>query len=414
MGGSGPLARVTASAYNRHTVPAPATRSAGTALYRCLPRRRSVPVVIEPVQRRRDLRRFLHLPFRLHRDHPGWVPPLLIDERHMFDRRRNGAFRYSDCALWLARDGRGEVVGRIGGIINRRYNGIKGEHQARFTHLDCVNDVEVMDALLGRVKLWAHEAGMEVVIGPMGFTDQDPEGFVIEGFDEEPSIATYHNREYIVRLLNQLGWAKDVDYVVYKVPVPKEIPPFYERVYQHVARHNAFRLLEFTHRRELKPLIRPVLALMNETYVNIAGYAPLDREEMEDLARRYLPVISPRFVKVVAVGNEPVGFIIGIPNVVEGIRRARGRLLPVGWYWILRSSRRARRLDLLLGGIKEAYRGKGVDVLMGRAMIRSAQAAGFESFDSHHELESNTKMRAEMERMGGQVYKRYRVFRTTV
>ena len=201
-------------------------------------------VVIQPVSRRRDLRRFLHLPFRLHRDHQGWVPPLLADERYMLDPRRNGAFRYCDCALWLARDAGGEVVGRIAGIINRRYNEIKGEHQARFTHLDCVDDVEVMDALLGQVKQWAHEAGMEVVIGPMGFTDQDPEGFVIEGFDEEPSIATYHNREYIVRLLERLGWGKDVDYVVYKVPVPKEIPPFYERVYQHVARHNTFRLLE--------------------------------------------------------------------------------------------------------------------------------------------------------------------------
>jgi hypothetical protein len=185
-------------------------------------------------------------------------------------------------------------------------------------------------------------------------------------------------------------------------------------VYQHVARHHTFRVLEFTHRRELKSLIRPVLELMNETYVNIAGYAPLDRQEMEDLARRYLPVISPRFVKVVAVGNQMVGFIIGIPNVVDGIRRAHGRLLPLGWYWILRSGRRARRLDLLLGGIKEEYRGKGVDVLMGRAMIRSAQEAGFEYFDSHHELECNTRMRAEMERMGGTIYKRYRVFKMAV
>lgn len=373
-----------------------------------------MPVAIQPVQLRRDLRRFLHLPFQLHHDHQGWVPPLLMDDRYMFDARRNGAFRYCDCALWLARDARGDVVGRVAGIINRRYNEIKGERQARFTHLDCVDDVDVMDALLSQVKQWAHEAGMEVVIGPMGFTDQDPEGFVVEGFDEEPSIATYHNQEHIVRLLERLGWCKDVDYVVYKVPVPAEIPALYERVYQHVARHNTFRLLEFTHRRELKPLIRPVLALMNETYVNITGYAPLDAQEMEDLARRYLPVISPHFVKVVAVGDQPVGFIIGIPNVVPGIRRARGRLLPLGWLWILRAAKRARRLDLLLGGIKEEYRGKGVDVLMGRAMIRSAQAAGFEYFDSHHELECNTRMRAEMERMGGKVYKRYRVFQMTI
>lgn len=371
-------------------------------------------IAIHPVSDGRDLRRFLQFPFRLHRDHAGWVPPLLMDERYMFDPRRNRVFRYCDSALWLATDGKGEVVGRIGGIINRRYNEVKDERQARFTHLDCVDDAEVMAALLDRVKDWARHAGMEVVIGPMGFTDQDPEGFVIDGFDEEPSIATYHNREYIVRLLDQLGWCKDVDYVVYKVPVPKEIPAFYERVYQHLARHHPFRLLEFERRRELKPMIRPVLELMNEAYVNIAGYAPLDAQEMDELARRYLPVISPRFVKVVAVKGRPIGFIIGIPNVVPGIRRARGRLLPLGWLWIVRAGMRARRLDLLLGGIKEEYRGKGVDVLLGRAMIRSAQAAGFEYFDSHHELECNTRVRAEMERMGGQVYKRYRVFRSAV
>jgi hypothetical protein len=153
---------------------------------------------------------------------------------------------------------------------------------------------------------------------------------------------------------------------------------------------------------------------MNEAYVNIAGYAPLDEREMDDLAKRYLPVIDPRFVKLVSVGDQVVGFIIGIPNVVPGIRRARGRLLPLGWLWILRAATRARRLDLLLGGIKEEHRGKGVDVLMGRAMIHSAQRAGFEYFDSHHELECNTRMRAEMERMGGSVYKRYRVFRASV
>lgn len=373
-----------------------------------------MPVAIQPVSLRRDLRRFFRLPFRLHRDHQDWVPPLLMDDRYMFDPRRNRAFRYCDCALWLARDGRGEVVGRIAGIINRRYNEFRGERQARFTHLDCIDDPEVMGALLGQVKEWACRAGMDVVIGPMGFTDQDPEGFVIEGFDEEPSIATYHNQEYIVRLLERLGWDKHVDYVVYKVPVPKDIPPLYERVHQHLARRGTFRVLEFEHRRELRPLIRPVLELMNETYVNITGYAPLDREEMDDLARRYLPVISPQFVKVVSVGDELVGFMIGIPNVVPGIRRARGRLLPLGWFWILQAARRARRLDLLLGGIKEAYRGKGVDVLMGRAMIRSAQAAGFAYFDSHHELEHNTRMRAEMERMGGNVYKRYRVFQTAI
>jgi GNAT superfamily N-acetyltransferase len=370
-------------------------------------------IEIEPVDRRQDMRRFLRLPQQLHRNHEGWVPALRMDEQRMFDRKRNLALRYCDCALWLAR-ANGRTVGRIGGIINHRYNEIRREHTARFTHLDCIDDLEVANALLSKVKDWAHAAGMDRVIGPMGFTDQDPEGFVVDGFQEEPSIATYHNREYIVRFLDQLGWTKHVDYVVYKVPVVGTMPRFYERIADRVARQGLLRLVEFRHRSELKPLIRPIFRLMNDAFTEIEGYAPLDEMEMEDLARRYLPVIDPRFVKVVTAHDEVIGFIIAMPNIVDGIRRARGRLLPFGWIWVLQAGRRAVRLDLLLGGIEPEYRGKGIDVLLGRAMMRSAHQAGFQYLDSHHELEDNTRIRAEMERMGGTVYKRYRIFEMPV
>jgi GNAT superfamily N-acetyltransferase len=364
---------------------------------------------IEPVAGRKALQTFLHLPHELHRNHAGWVPPLAMDERKMFDPRRNLAFGYCDCALWLARD-EGRTVGRIGGIINHRYNELKGERSARFTHLECVDDIDTARALLAQMEDWARAAGMDRVIGPMGFTDQDPEGFVVEGFDEEPSIATYHNREYVVRLLERLGWSRHMDYVVYKVPVVGRMPPLYERVTERLLRRGLVRLVEFQRRSQLKALIRPVLGLMNETYQEVEGYAPLDEREMDELARQYLPVIDPRFVKTAMADGEVVGFIVGIPNLVPGIRRAHGRLLPFGWYWILRAARRATRLDLLLGGVKSAYRGTGVDVLLGRAMMESAHRHGFRYMDTHHELESNTRIRAEMELMGGQVYKRYRVF----
>ncbi|MEJ2679586.1 MAG: hypothetical protein P8174_10995 [Gemmatimonadota bacterium] len=366
-------------------------------------------IEIESVKHRRDMRRFLGLPGQLHRDHAGWVPALRMDDQRMFDPKHNLALRYCDSQLWLAR-AEGRLVGRVGGIINHRYNEIRHEHTARFTHLECVEDIEVASALLDRVNDWARAAGMDRVIGPMGFTDQDPEGFAVDGFQEEPSIATYHNREYVVRFLEQLGWTKHVDYVVYKVPVVDAMPRFYERIADRVARHGLLQIGEFQHRRELKPLIRPIFRLMNDAFTEIEGYAPLDELEMEDLARRYLPVIDPRFVKVVTVHDEVVGFVIAMPNIVDGIRRAGGRLLPFGWFWILRAGRRAVRLDLLLGGIKPEYRGKGVDVLLGRAMMRSAHRAGFRYLDSHHELEENVRIRGEMERMGGEVYKRYRIF----
>lgn len=367
-------------------------------------------VRVDAVRGRRDLRRFLDLPDRLHAGHEGWVPPLRVDERRLFHPRRNLAMRYCDQALWLARDDRGRVVGRVAGIVNHRHNELRGERTGRFSHLDCVPDIDVAAPLLDRLEGWARDAGMDRVVGPMGFTDQDPEGFLVDGFDEEPSIATYHNRPEIVRALECLGWAKHVDYVVYRVPVGPELPGLYQRVLDRVARKGRLRLVEFQRRRQLRPYIRPILGLMNDTFADNDGYTPLDDREMDDLARRWLPMVDPRFVKLVMTEGALAGFIIAIPNVVAGIRRARGRLLPLGWLWILRAGRRTDRLDLLLGGIREPDRGTGVDVVLGAAMIRAARDAGFRTMDSHHELEGNTRVRAEMERAGGQVYKRYRVF----
>lgn len=366
-------------------------------------------VTVAQVSGRRELRTFHTLPEVLHRDHPGWVPPLLMDEFRTFDPRRNPAYAYCDAALWLARKD-GAVVGRIAGIINRRHNELTRERTARFSHLETTEDVQVARALLETVEQWARNAGLDKVIGPFGFTDLDPEGFIVEGFDEETSIATYHNFPYIIRFLGQLGWSKHVDYVVYKIPVPASTPPLYEKILERVKRKGALRLLEFTRRSELKPLVGPVLDLLNETYVEITGFSPLDRRELDDLAKRWIPVMDPRFVKIVANETHLVGFLIGMPCMNDGFRKARGRLLPLGWWHILQSARRATRLDLLLGGIKETYRGRGVDALLGDAMIKSARAAGFTMFDSHHELETNSRVQAEMARQNGVIYKRYRIF----
>jgi hypothetical protein len=151
---------------------------------------------------------------------------------------------------------------------------------------------------------------------------------------------------------------------------------------------------------------------MNECYTNsnIYGFAPLDEKEMDDLAKRYLPVVNPRFVKAVTKDDEVVSFIIGIPDMTEGIQKARGRLLPFGFIKVLRASKKTKQLDLLLGAVKERYRGLGLDVLMGVKMLQSASEAGFKTLDTHHEMESNVKVRAEMERMGGVLYKKFRVY----
>jgi GNAT superfamily N-acetyltransferase len=366
-------------------------------------------IEVRQVTRRRQLKEFIHLPARIHRQHERWVPPLYADERHFFNPDKNRGFSYCDTTLALAyRDG--SPSGRIMGIVHRRYNELRNEAIARFGYLDCFEDQEVARALLGYIEEWARKKGMKRIVGPMGFTDQDPQGFLVEGYENEPTTGAYYNFEYIVRFLEDQGYRKEVDYVVYKVIVPERIPEAYERIHKRLLSRGEFALVEFTRRKDLKPYSLPVLNLMNETYQNLYGFVPLDEQETAELIKRYYPVIDPRFLKAVTKEDQVVGFILGIPNMNEGIRRAKGRLLPFGVFRIMRAAKRAKQLDLLLGGIKEEHRGRGLDVLMAIAMIRSAKNAGFEYMDSHQELETNVNIRAEMERMGGQVYKRYRIF----
>ncbi len=366
-------------------------------------------VKLKQVQSHRELKEFIYLPAKIHCDHPTWVPPIYVDEWKSFNRKKNRAFSYCDATLVLAYRS-GKAAGRIMGVINHRYNNSRQETIGRFAYLECWDDQEVAHALLGHIETWAMQRGMDKLIGPLGLTDQDPEGFLVEGFGHRATIATYHNFEFMIRLVTNEGYIKDVDYVVYKVDIPKDIPEVYRRIYQRITKRGGFKLIEFAKRRRMKPYIRPVFRLMNECYSGLYGFVPLDEQEMNDLAKRYLPILDPRFVKIVTKDDEVVSFILGIPDMTEGIQKAKGHILPLGIFRILRAAKRTKQLDLLLGAVKDEYRGRGLDVMMGLKIFESAREAGFEYIDSHHELETNTKVRAEMERMGGQVYKRFRVF----
>lgn len=366
---------------------------------------------IREVSSKKDRTTFLLLPEKLNAGRPNWVPPILSDDKKYFNPRKNKAFEYCDAILLLAfRDGR--AVGRITGIINRRFNEHRGVKLARFGFVESIEDREVFAALVRRVEAWAKAKGMDRIIGPYGFSDQDPEGFLIEGFENRATIATYYNPEWMPAATEALGYGVDMNYFVYKVDVPKQMPELYKKIYERIMRRGSFQLLEFRRKKDIKPWIIPILSLMNECYMasNIYGYAPLGEKEMKDLAAKYLPVLDPRFVKAVLKDGEPAAFIIAMPDMTGGIQKCRGRLWPLGFLHVLRSTKTTKQLDLLLGAIKEKYRGFGLDALMGFRILEEAWRAGYEFMDTHHEMEANVKVRAEMERMGGKIYKRFRVY----
>jgi len=369
-------------------------------------------IEIREIKTRKDLKTFIYLPEKIHANHPNWVHPIYMDEWKYFNAKKNEAFSYCDTIILLAFRGE-EAVGRIMGIINSRYNEHKNEKTVRFGYLETGEDEEVIRALLNHVEDWARNKGMTKIVGPYGFSDQDPEGFLIEGFENRATIATYYNFEWMPSLVEKQGYTKDVDYFVYKLDVPKELPEIYKRIYERAKKRGNFELLEFKKKKNIKPWIVPILSLMNECYLagNIYGYTPLSEKEMKNLAARYLPVLDPRFVKAVLIEGEVASFIVGMPDMTEGIQKARGRLLPFGFLKVLRAAKKTKQLDLLLGAIKDKYRGRGLDAIMGIKMFISAQEAGMEIMDTHHEMEENVRVRAEMERMGGKLYKKFRVYK---
>jgi len=366
-------------------------------------------LTVKEVLTRKELRDFIYLPEKIHKDDPLWLPPIYIDERKFFNKKKNKSYKYSDALLLVAYRDR-KPVGRIMGIINKRYNEIHQEQHGRFCFMECYNDRDVFHALLVRIEVWAKENGMIRLIGPLGFSDKDPQGFQIEGFEYPQFITSPGNNPYLVNLIEDEGYKKKVDLVNYLGKLPKEFPPVYEKVIERMKRTDGYKIVEFSNKKQLKPVIIPVLELMNETFNEIYGFVPLKDKEKSDLAATYLPVIDPRFVKVVEHEDEFVGFAIGIPDLSPGIKACRGRLLPFGFFKVLRESKRTKKLLMLLGGVKKEFRGRGIEVLMGVKILQGAITSNMEMVDSHLVLEDNIRMRAEYERIGCSVVKKFRIY----
>ena len=367
-------------------------------------------LIIKEVLTRKDRRDFIYLPEKVHKNEPDWLPPIYIDEWALYDKKKNKSYKYADAILLLAyRDKK--PVGRIMGIINNRYNSINNEQHGRFCFMECYNDKEVFHALLVKVEDWVKQRGMTRIIGPLGFSDKDPQGFQIEGFEYPQFMTSPNNSPYMPQLIEAEGYEKKVDLVNYLGKIPEKFPLIYEKVLARMNNGKEYKIIEFASKKELKPYIIRVLGLMNETFEEIYGFVPLNDNEKIDFAARYLPVLDPKFVKLIETENkELVGFAVGMPDFSRGIREAKGKLFPFGIFKILKDSKRSKKLLMMLGGVKKDYRGKGLEVLMGVKILQSGITHKMDILDSHLVLENNTRMRSEYERIGCQVVKKFRIY----
>lgn len=373
-----------------------------------------MPVDVRPIDGRGALQRFIALPFHLPDQRPNRVPPLLMDEREFHDPRKNPQLAHCEVERWIAwRDGR--AVGRIMGIIHRSYNAAHGERTARFYNLDAVRDPQIVRSLIGAVEAWAHSKGMDRVIGPFGFSDKDPQGLQLEGFAHLPVIATPTNPDWLPPMVEACSYAKFEDMVSYRMDIPAELPSVYQAIAERCLRNHGLHRVPLRTKRDLKPWVVPVLRLVNATYGDLLGFAPMSEAEMQALAAKYMFILDPELVHLIAdANNEPAAFVIASPDMSEGFVRANGKLLPFGWWHILRAMKHAKQMDLLLGAVRPDLQGKGLTAALGIPLFEAARERGYTHLDSHLIMERNTRMRGELERLGAVVWKRYRVYQKPI
>lgn len=370
-------------------------------------------ITIKKVETRKDLDAFIKFTNRLYKGNAFFVPNLHLDMLNTLDKRKNPAFEFCEADYFLAyKDGK--VAGRIAAIINQRANAAWGKKETRFGWIDFIDDVEVSRALLETAAQWGKERGMEYLQGPLGFTDFDPEGMLVEGYDQLSTMSTIYNYPYYPRHMEQLGFEKDVDWVEYKIYVPDSIPEKYKRIAELVQKKYNLKIKKYTSSKALaRDYGQKIFQLMNEAYTPLYGFAPLSEGQIELYIKMYLPVIDLRMVTLILDSDDNlVGVGISMPSLSRALQRAKGRFFPFGWYHVLKALfiRHAPVLDLLLVAIKPEYQNKGVNALLFSDLIPVYQQMGFKYAESNPELEQNGKVQAQWEYFDTELHRRRRAY----
>lgn len=371
-------------------------------------------VTVTPIPPRRPLlRKAVKFSIDLYKDNEFYVPPLITDEVDTLTPAKNPAFDFCEAQTFIAtRDGK--TVGRVTAIINRAVNERTGQKDVRFGFIDFIDDAEVVDALFKAVSDWGRQRGMTAIVGPLGFTDMDCEGTLIEGFGELGTMETIYNYPYYPEHFARLGFEKDVDWVEYLMTVPDEIPEKHLRIAEIVKKKYNLSIAEIKSKKQLKEQYgKAIFDLINRTYDQLYGYSPITPRQADHYIKVYLGLLKPDNLCLIVDGDDRlVGVGISIPSFARALQRNRGRLFPFGWIPMLRPlSGKSDIVDLLLVGVDLEYQSKGVNALLFTELIPRFKKIGYKYAESNPEMESNSNVQKQWEYFERRQHKRRRCYR---
>ena len=370
-------------------------------------------ITIKPVTSKKDIKQFICFNYDLYKDSPYAVPELYTDVRDTLDPTKNAAFEFCEAQPFIALR-EGKVVGRIVAIINHKANAAWEKKVVRFGWVDFIDDAEVADALFATVEQWGKERGMTEVQGPLGFTDFDPEGMLVEGFDRIGTMATIYNYPYYPKHMERMGYEKDADWVEYLLTAPTELPEKHARITRIVKEKFGLRVVKYTsHKKLAQERGVAIFEMLNEAYAHLYGYSALSEKQIQQYIKAYLPLLDLRLVPLILDKDDNlVGFAVLLPSLAKAFQKARGRMFPFGWWHLLKALKwnDTQTSEMLLIAVKPEYQGRGAVALLFADIIPIHYELGFRYSESNPELEVNTKIQSQWDYFERENHKRRRAY----
>lgn len=375
-------------------------------------------IIIKKVADKKDLKAFIRFNYELYKNNPYAVPDLYDDMLNTFSPKKNAAFEFCESDYFLAYQD-GKLVGRVAAIINHRANETWNKKEVRFGWIDFIDNPEVSKALLQEVERWGKSKGMTEIVGPLGFTDMDAEGMLIEGFDQLSTMATIYNYPYYPQHMERLGYEKAADWVEFKLTVPDRLPDKFVRIAEIIMQKYNLKIKKLKNRKEIEQYNygQKIFDLINEAYAPLYGYSKMTQGQIDQYVKMYLPMLDLRMVTLVEDAEKNLVAVgISMASMSEALQKAKGKLLPFGWYHLLKALfvKHSKTLDLLLVAVKPEYQSKGVNALLFYDLVPIYQKMGFKYGESNPELEDNKKVQAQWSAFESELHKRRRAFRKTI
>ncbi len=378
-------------------------------------------VQIKRVETKKDLKAFIECHYDLYEGNQYDAPNLYSDELNTLSKDKNAAFDFCEAEYFLALM-EGKVVGRVAAIINNKANEKWDKKDVRFGWIDFIDDIEVSKALLKAVEDYGREKGMTSVVGPLGFTDMDPEGMLTWGFDQLGTMATIYNYDYYPKHMEKLGgWEKDNDYVEYRLDVPETAPEKYTKIAEMVEKRYNLHARKLTKKEIFEGGYgKKLFDLINVTYSHLYGFSELSERQIDQYVKMYFPLADLDLITVVEDGNKDnqlVGLAITIPSLTRALQKChRGRLFPFGWWHLLRAIKfhKTEVVDLLLIGVLPEYRSKGANSLVFADLIPRYVKYGFKWGETHVEMETNESVQSQWGPLDPTMHKKRRCYRKAI